>query len=611
MLTRWMALLGLCLVGWPVLASADEWSQFRGSNGTGVADGAKLATEWGPDKNVQWKVKVPGAAWSSPIVWGDRVFVTTAITENQKKPSGGFGGPGGPGGPGGRPGGRPGGPGGFGPPPRPGQVLPGPVQERLNLSADQKKQMEQMQKEVDAQLEKLFTDEQKKNLKELPQGPGRGGPGGPGGFGGPSQPGQIISPALQERLKLTAAQKQQMGELQKEVDGKLGKVLTADQVKQLKEQLPGFGPGGPGRGGPGGFGGGRPPDAVYRWEVYCLDRTSGKVLWKQLALEGKPRTPSHSSNTFATETPATDGERVYAYFGMNGLVCLDFAGKQVWKKDLGSYPVQMGWGTASSPVLDDERLFVQIDNEEKSFLVALDKKTGNEVWRVARSERTNWGSPVLWKNKQRTELVAPGSQKVCSYEPSTGKILWELSLGGGQCNSTPVGDAEMLYVGLGGRGGMGGDRGGAGGPGGGGSLFAIRAGASGDLTLKEGAQSNAGVAWSVSGRGPEMASPLVYQGHLYVLARDGGLVTCYDAESGKQVYRERISGARSFWASPVASDGKVFCLDDSGTTHVLQAGPEFKVLGKNSLGEMSWSSPAVVGGAILLRGIDHLFCVKP
>ncbi len=606
---RRILVLGFCLL--PVGSLAGDWPQFRGPNSTGLADDAKAPSEWGPDKNVLWKVQIPGVAWSCPIVTGDKVLVTTAITENQRKPQagGGFGG-GPPAGAGGRPG-------GFSPPP-PGQLLPPFVQERLNLSAEQKKQLEELQKKVDAVLAKTLTDGQMKQLKDRPQG--FGGRGGPGGFT-PAPAGQVLSASLQESLKLSADQKKDLDALQKEVDGVMAKLLSEEQRKQLTAR-PGFGRGGfgPGGSGPGGFGGGgKPPDVLYRWEVHCLDRRTGKLLWKQLALEAKPRIPTHGSNTYASETPVTDGERVYAYFGMHGLFCYDLAGKLVWKKDLGAFPTQMGWGTASSPVLDGERLFLQIDNEEKSFLVALDKVTGDEQWRVSRSERTNWSTPIIWKNKQRTELVTSGSQKLRSYDPATGKVLWELSMGGGQSSSSPVGDAEMLYVGLSGMGGGGGGFGGGpgggrpGGPGGGfggaGGLFAIRAGASGDLSLKEGQTDSAAVAWSHSRTGPEMASPLVYRGHVYIFGRNGGIVTCYDARTGKQVYRERISGARAFWASPWASDGKIFCLDDGGSTHVLQAGPEFKVLGKNSLDEMFWATPAVAGRALFLRSVDHLYCI--
>lgn len=653
MRTKWIIVLGFCLTTCFRAALADEWSQFRGPNGSGVASTTSIPTEWSTDKNVQWKTKIPGVAWSSPIVWGDRIFVTTAITENQRKPQagGGFGGlgggpgGGGPGGPGGGGPGR-GGPGGFGAMPQPGQILPQFLQDRLSLSDKQKKDLESLQKDVDSKLEKNLTDEQRKQLKELRDGGGAGGRagaggggaggrGGFGGFGGFSQPGQILSATIQERLNFSDKQKKQHEELQKDVDDRLAKLLNDEQNKQLKDMREMFGRGGPGGGrpgggggGPGGPGGGRggfggggsPPNAIYRWEVLCLDRATGSVLWRELALEGKPRIPTQQSNTYASETPVTDGERVYAYFGMHGVFCYTTDGKLVWKKDLGSFPMQMGWGTSSSPVLDGERLFLQIDNEDKSFLVALNKKTGDEVWRVDREERTNWGSPIVWKNKVRSELVTPGSQKIRSYDPATGKLLWELS-SGGQCNSTPVGNNDLLFVGCenrgfggGGEGGGpgGGGRGGFGGGmgGGAGSLFAVKAGASGDVTPKEGETTSAGVAWSVPRSGPEKSSPLVYQGFLYILRANGGIVTCYDAKTGKQVYRERIPNAGAFWASPWASDGKIFCLDGDGTTYVLQAGATFKVLGKNSLDEMTWASPAVAGGAVLVRGVDHLYSIK-
>jgi outer membrane protein assembly factor BamB len=635
MRTGILSAVSLILFSLPAVGRGDDWPQFRGPGSSGVTAEKDLPVEWGADKNLQWKVKVPGRGWSSPIVSGDKVFLTAAFSDQDARPrAGGFGGPGGgPGGFGGR-----GGPGGFGGPPQPGQLVPGFLQERLNLTADQKKQLDELQKDVDGKLGKLLTEEQNKQLRAGPGG--RGGPGGfgPGGFGGPPQPGQVLPAFQRDRLKLTADRKKQLEELQKDVDGRLAKVLTEEQSKQLKEPFGRGGPGGPGGFGPGGFGrgGGSPPNVVYRWEVYCLDRATGKVLWKQLALEGKPRIPTQAANTYASETPVTDGERVYAYFGMHGLFCYDVSGKLIWKKDLGAYPMIMGQGTASSPVLDGGRLFLQIDNEEKSFLVALDAKTGDELWRVSRDERSNHCSPIVWKNKQRTELVTSGGRKARSYDPATGQLLWELALGGMQCHASPVGDDERLYVGIGG--GPGGGFGGPGGPGGfggppgggpgrqpggrpggfgggfgggGSKLFAVKAGASGDLTPKEGQSTSAGVVWSQDKAGPSAASPLVYQGYVYILEQNGGMVSCYDAATGKPAYRrERLPGARAFWASPWAYDGKVFCLDDGGTTYVLQAGPEFKVLGKNALGDQFWASPAVAGGSLILRGVENVYCVK-
>jgi outer membrane protein assembly factor BamB len=598
----------------PGLALAAEWPQFRGPASAGVAESA-FPTEWGAEKNVQWKVKIPGVAWSSPIVWGNKIFLTTATTENQSKPQAGRAG-GGPG-RGGMGRGGFGGPGGgrFGGPPQPGQIMPPFLQNRLELTDEQKKQVDGLQKEVDGKLAKLLTDEQKKELKEPDEEAGRGR----GRFGGPPLPGQLLPAHVAERLKLSDEQKKQLAELEKETAGKLEKVLKEDQRKQLQTMRENMGRGrrggfaGPGGGRRGGRGGmsARVPDKVYQWQILCLDRDSGHVLWKELAREGKPRISIQESNTYATETPVTDGQRVYAYFGMHGLFCYDFAGKLIWKKDLGAYPTVMGQGPASSPVLDGECLFLQIDNEEKSFLVALNTKTGDELWRVSRDERTNHCSPVIWKNKLRTELVANGSREVRSYDPATGKVLWELEMGGGRCYSSPVGSSELLYVGSEAGMGGGGRRGGESrGGGGGGGLYAIRAGASGDVTLKEGETSNAGVAWSQSRGGPEKASPLLYEGHLYVLRTNGGIVTCYDAKTGKQLYRQRIPGATAFWTSPWAGEGKIFCLDDSGTTHVLDAGPEFKVLGTNKLNELFWASPAIVGGSVLLRSVDSLYCIR-
>jgi outer membrane protein assembly factor BamB len=606
-------IVGLVIGLGPAAMWAGEWPQFRGPNSAGLAEMA-LPTEWSLEKNVGWKVQIPGVAWSSPIVWGEKVFVTTAVTDKQKKPptDGGFGGFG-PRGPG--PGGR--GRGGFPGRPQSGQILNPFLQQRLSLTADQQKQVNALQNEVDGGLAKILNEEQKKQLKGggIPSGPG---PRGPGAMGGRPQPGQILPSYLQDSLKLTGEQKKQVDQMQAVVDASLAKILNDEQKKELRDMREGFGRGG--------FGGGRPPDVVYRWQVYCLDRATGNVLWKQTALEGKPRIAIQQSNTYATETPVTDGVRVFAYFGMHGLFCYDFSGNLVWKKDLGAFPTQMGQGPASSPVLEGNRLFLQIDNEEKSFLVALDTKTGDELWRTERNERTNHCSPIIWKNRERTELVTTGSQKVRSQDLATGKLLWEMGMGGGRCYATPVGNADFLYVGCGagfGAGGFGGpgpdngpgDPGGAGpqgrrggGSSGGGGLYAIRAGASGDLTLKATERSNAGVAWSAPKGGPEKASPMLYGGYLYVLRQN--LIGCYDAKTGKEIYRERLPGAKSFWASPWAGEGKIFCLDGDGTKYVLEAGPQFKLLGNNKLNEMTWATPAVAGGSLIVRGVDHLYCIK-
>lgn len=425
--------------------TAEENSpQFRGADSTAVIRGDQTPpTEWGPDKNIRWTRPLPGEGWSGPIVWGTKVFLTSAEPIGQPTPP-------------------------------------------------------------------------------------RGGRRQPGGQGGRAA-----------------------------------------------------------------------PDVVYRWKVHCLDRNNGKTLWEQISLEAKPRIPKHRDNTYASETPVTDGKRVYAYFGMTGLFAYDLDGKLLWKKDLGVFPMQAGWGTSSSPVVLDDHLYLQIDNEEKSFLVALDTATGEERWRVSRDEKSNWSNPIIWKNKVRTELVTSGST-ARSYDPNTGELLWELTMSG-RASSTPVGISEMLYLGTEDRTSRGGTPGG---------LFAVKAGAKGNITPKRGETTSEYVAWSRPKSGPEMASPLVYDGYVYTLGRRIGMVNCYDATTGEPAYeRERLRGARAFWASPWAYDGKIFCPDDDGTTHVLNAGPEFEILRTNQLPGRTWATPAVTESALVIRAEDVLYCV--
>jgi outer membrane protein assembly factor BamB len=284
---------------------------------------------------------------------------------------------------------------------------------------------------------------------------------------------------------------------------------------------------------------------------------------------------------------------------MTGVYCYDFAGKLLWSKDLGAFPTQFDWGPASSPVLSGEIVYIQCDNEKASFLVALDKRTGNELWRAERAERTNWSTPYIWNNKQRTELVAAGGTKMRSYDPVTGKLLWEMAASG-RTATTPVGDDELLYLDSYDR--LTGNRG---------VLAAIRAGASGDISLPGQETSSEFVAWSTNLTTTRVASPVIAGGCLYILQEMAGIVRCLDARSGKEHYRERLPGAAGFTASPWASGDKVFCLDQNGQTFVLAAGPEFKLLATNNLGpEMFWASPAISGEGLFLRGTENLYCLR-
>ena len=425
-----------------LLADAANWSQFRGPQSNQLPEDAQYPLEWADDKNVQWKSEVPGKGWSSPIVWGDKVFVATTVKAEAS-------------------------------PPKPDD-----------------------------------------------------------------------------------------GASDKE-----GRELSS-------------------------------PNPVYRFELYCLEKSTGKQLWNRVAFEGAPPIPKHSGNTYASETPVTDGERVYVYFGMIGVYCYDLAGNPVWKKDLGAYRMDGNWGTGSSPVLHGDHLYLQIDSEEESFLVALDSKTGDQHWRVSRNEPSNWSSPIIWKNTLRTELITSG-QKVRAYDPHTGALLWELGMSGGRSCTSPVADERHLYVGNEAR------------SGGGGFLFAVKAGAEGDITPKEGESTSAGVVWMQPKSELSMASPLLYQGLIYVFGRKRPVVNCYDALTGEPNYKgTRIPDAKAFWASPWGYDGKVFSLDEAGTTHVLSAGSEFEVLAQNRIDDIFWASVAASDGTLIFRGANYVYCIR-
>jgi len=282
----------------------------------------------------------------------------------------------------------------------------------------------------------------------------------------------------------------------------------------------------------------KPPAIDYRWLVVCLDRASGKILWEQTAYSGKPRVPIHAQNSYATETLVTDGERLIAYFGMIGVFCYDLEGKLLWTKDLGSYPTQMDWGSGSSPVIEGDLVFIQCDNDKSSFLVALNKLNGEEVWRAERNERSNWGTPLVWKNDSRTELVTAGGTKMRSYDPATGKLLWEMA-GSGRCSTSPVATDKLLFVYSGDR--LTGQRG---------LLAAIKPGASGDISLTGTESTGDFVAWSINFTGHAVSSPIAVNDCLFVMIQQAGIVTCLDANTGKQHYRQRLPGAAGLTASP-------------------------------------------------------------
>jgi outer membrane protein assembly factor BamB len=346
------------------------------------------------------------------------------------------------------------------------------------------------------------------------------------------------------------------------------------------------------------FGGNRnkPPSAIHHWIVYCYDWASGKTLWQKTVHTGKPAEPVHIKNTYASETPVTDGERVYFYFGNVGVFCFDLQGKEVWRKRLDPVKIRYNWGMAASPLLHGDNLFIVNDNDEKSYLLALDKKTGDEVFRVHRDEKSNWVTPYIWENSERTELVTCGTGKVRSYDLK-GQLLWELGGMSVIAIPTPVECNGLLYL----CSGYVGDKKNR-------PIYAVKAGAAGDITPEDEQDTGKYIAWHHKFGGPYNPSPIAYGDYLYILY-DRGTVSCYEGRTGKLIYEKQqlAKDARAFTVSPWANDGKLFFLSEDGDTFVVKAGPEFKVLGRNALNEMCMAIPATLRGSIIIRTLNKLY----
>ena len=349
------------------------------------------------------------------------------------------------------------------------------------------------------------------------------------------------------------------------------------------------------------YGGGNrlePPKDEHRWTVVALDLNSGKLLWERAAHEGAPETSRHLKNSFASETPATDGNRIYAHFGLLGTFCYDLDGKLLWSKRWPPKPTRDGWGSAASPVLHQGRLYIVNDNDEQSSLTALEAATGKEIWRVERGEKSNWATPFLWEHEGRTEIVTPGTTRVRSYDLD-GKPLWELGGMSSIVIPTPFTAHGLLYV----TSGYVGDETRP--------VFAIRPGAKGDISLKAGESSNEAIVWSLPQGGPYNPSPLVYGGFYYTLY-DRGFLTCHDARTGKEIYgKQRLDReTQAFTASPWAYNSKIFCLSEDGDCFVVEAGAEFRLAGKNSLGEFTMATPAIARGGLVIRTAEAVYRIE-
>ncbi|MEP4682720.1 MAG: carboxylesterase family protein, partial [Rhodopirellula bahusiensis] len=340
-----------------------------------------------------------------------------------------------------------------------------------------------------------------------------------------------------------------------------------------------------------------PAKGIHHWKVFCFDLKSGDKLWEHEAFQGRPVVPRHPKSSYAAETPATDGERLFVLFGDLGMFCYSLDGDLLWKQMIEPKKTNMDYGAAASPVVHGDQVFVVYDNKEASWIASFDTKTGEQNWRTKRDEVMSWATPFVWQNEVRTEIVVPGQRVNRSYSLD-GKELWrfdgDMSIlvipspfaAHGMCylSSGYVGDAHR-------------------------PTFAIRPGASGDIAPKGDFADSEFIEWYQPKASPYNTTQIVYGDYLYTVY-DQGFMTCHNALTGEEVYgKRRFSPKGSFTASPWAYDGKVFCLSEQGLTYVIKAGPEFEILDTNPLDELCIATPSIAGGKLLVRTLTKVYCI--
>ena len=340
---------------------------------------------------------------------------------------------------------------------------------------------------------------------------------------------------------------------------------------------------------------GKKPTEPFDFKLICLNIQDGSLNWQKTITKKQPKFSIHPSNTYATESPVTDGKHVFCYFAAIGKVAaVDFEGQLVWNVDVGAFPSGNGFGTGSSLTLSKGKLFIQCDNDQDSFVLALDVANGKEIWKSKRSSRTSWSSPFLWKNKKRTDLVVCGSGTVTGYDPASGKTNWRITNARSAFTASPASDGRYIFLGNSG-------------PMSQGPLFAIGPEVSEESKLDI-TKLPKGIKWAIQRGGPGMASPVVSGEYLYVCSR--GFLSCYSTNSGKRIYKSRLPSSKSIAASMWADDEHIFLMDESGKTFVVRSGKEFEILAENQLDDLFWSTPAVSNGNLLLRGSNKLYCIR-
>jgi outer membrane protein assembly factor BamB len=333
-----------------------------------------------------------------------------------------------------------------------------------------------------------------------------------------------------------------------------------------------------------------PPDRKYQYTVLCFDRNSGEKRWERIAAVAGPHEGRHGTNTYASGSPTTDGERLYVSFGSRGLFVFDMDGNPIWDRDLGEARTRRGWGEASTPVVSGDSLIVNWDTEDESFIVVTDAATGELKWRKDREEPTGWTTPLVVEHAGRKQVIVNGTNRVRSYDLATGEVLWQC---GGQTTNaipSPVADAETAYV-MSGYGGS--------------ALFALPLGASGDIT------GTPTVRWEQHRGTPYVPSPILVDGRLYFTQGNGNVLTCLDARTGERLFGpQRIDGIANIYASPVSAAGRIYFIGRGGTSVVIKAAGKYELLAVNELDDPIDASPALVGRQLFLRSNRRLYCIE-
>ena len=334
------------------------------------------------------------------------------------------------------------------------------------------------------------------------------------------------------------------------------------------------------------------PNTLHRFVVICLRRSTGEELWRRTAAELIPREGHHGDNDFASASPTTDGQRLYAWFGSAGtLVAYDLDGKQLWRRDMGQVPMRRSFGEGSSPVIHADRLVLNRDNEGQSYVAVLDAATGKDVWRQDREEISTWMTPLVVEHAGKTQVITSASRLVRSYDLASGAVLWQCSGQVGNVTPSPVSDGERVIC-------MSGYRGSA--------AYAIPLGSQGDVSDSD------RIAWRHDNGTPYVPSPLLYDGQLYFNQSNDAILSSLRAADGSVlIKRTRMPGIRRIYASPVGAAGRIYFVGRDGTTLVLRQGDKLDVLATNEIGEPVDASPALVGKQLFLRGSQHLFCIGP